>query len=224
MSFPQSWTVEVPFTLEDLIEIVKEEDSPDHLRAGMSSLDSSSMSRFFRGRVRWRRGLVNSRTHHHPIRGYGPRPAAPNRYDPEPNHPFVVTFPGRRERILRVADEKIDSLIPEPFKSLEKEGRITIPEVSVDLLQTFDDGCSAVLQTASSGQVIHNHEGILEVDLWKPGSLSISSPTCTIPSLPKPDLTKTLKKGSVLHIPKGWTSLTKDVDSSPHTAVSFSFH
>ena len=239
---PRHWVSEVPFTHKDLVEIISEDDDEDipSMLSGASSFGEGSMSRFFRGRVRWRRNLVHGkgpgeaqRPFRHPIRGFGPLPSAPNSYYPQVNRPFVISFPERREKILKAVNEKIDSVIPEPYHTMEKTGKIVIPEVEIEVRQTFDDKCKAVLQWSESSQGIHNHEGTLRVDLWNPGQrekmgMEPDEAKCVNPGdlkvLGSPFSSRTLKKGSVLHVPKGWLLLISNVDNLPHTTVAFSMN
>lgn len=130
-------------------------------------------------------------------------------------------------------DPAVKSYIPEPFSTMERDGSIVIPDADVLVRHAFDKVCAHILHKASDHLVLHNVEGTLKAYIWPPGVLDhmISNNTVqrcigSLPELAKehpPQQEVDLNENEVLHVPKGWVVGLQDVDSSPHTLVSFHY-
>lgn len=210
----------------------------DLYRAGLSPFQQGS-SLFSRGRVRYRRELVQPSAAHptNPFRTQmRPAPnALPQRRTilwGQRNVPFTIQYPTRTEAML-LYDPVIQSYIPEPYSTMERDGSIVIPDADVLVKHAFDRTCAHLIHRASENLVIHNVEGTLKAYLWKAGALARLLPQGTVQrcvdSLPDlaskipPETIKTLGENEVLHLAKDEVVGLEDVDSEPHTLVSFHY-
>jgi hypothetical protein len=148
------------------------------------------------------------------------------------NVPFTIQYPSRVESMI-LYDPMIQTYIPEPFSTMERDGSIVIPDADVLVKHNFDRTCGHLLHKAAENLVIHNVEGRLKAYLWKPGSLGhvfsrdeIQKCVESLPALAarvKPEKVSDLKENEVLHIPKGFVVGLQDIDTHPHTLVSFHY-
>lgn len=158
-------------------------------KSGLSPFQSGS-SLFSRGRVRYRRELVqpsagdpwSPRYIHTQMRPFpNSLPERKTVSWREQNVPFVVHYPSQTESML-FGDALTGKYYSEPFSTMDRDGSLVISPSLHPLSQqsslykhAFDSDdvtCGLILHRSTDGElVVHGVEGKLRAYIWKPGDI-----------------------------------------------------